>query len=63
MPRTLFTDGFNSLAHVGAGAAGAAVPPLLLLFIGYQVAQGGENTLVDIFEGLFGAFLWTAWAA
>ena len=59
MPRSLFTDGFNSLAHVGVGAAGAAVPPLLILFMGYQLAQGGEDTLVDIAEGLFGAFLWT----
>ena len=46
--RPLFADGFNSAAHVGLGLlrnTGVAA-----VFVAYQLAEGGENTPVDLLE-------------
>ncbi len=53
--RALFTDGWNSLAHVSLGVIGSAAPVLLASALVYQVATYDDNTATDIMEILIGA--------
>ncbi len=49
--RPLFTDGFNSLAHVGFGALSAQFLIIGVLFLFYQVYTiFDENFFVDMAE-------------
>lgn len=51
--RRLYTDGWNSAAHVGLGYLGGS--RLLLPFLFYQlVLQGRPNDLIDVAEYLSG---------
>lgn len=50
--RMPFTDGLNSLVHVLLGVIGW--PPVALLFVAYQIADGGDNMPVDILEFVVG---------
>ena len=51
--RELFGDGFNSLAHVMLGFLGAPWP----LYVAYQVAQAGDNVIIDLSEYAIGALI------
>ncbi len=55
--RKMFSDGFNSHAHVLIGAAGAIWFPIFAVSILYQVIDGGENMNVDIAENFVGFFI------
>jgi hypothetical protein len=48
--RPPFTDGFNSLWHFFFGAVTVYNPYVGLLFIGYQLGDGGDNMWVDLAE-------------
>ena len=51
----LFADGLNSVVHALLGALG--LPPAALLFVAYQLAQGGRDTPVDLGEFAAGYLL------
>ena len=54
--RTIYTDGFNSAAHVALGYIGGS--SLLVPFLVYQlVLQGRPNDVVDVAEYLSGWLL------
>jgi len=64
--RNLFEDSWNSFWHVVFGFVGAFYPPVLIIFILYQLVDPFEtNMQIDIFEGmigfLFGMFLRRTW--
>ncbi len=64
--RDLFTDSWNSFWHVVFGFIGAFYPPVLIVFILYQLVDPFEtNMQIDIFEGMIGflagLFLRRAW--
>lgn len=50
MPRQLFSDGVNSLAHFSFGIISYLYPIVVPTFLLYQVATPDENTGVDIVE-------------
>ena len=52
MVRRLYTDSYNSAAHLGLGViAGYTLNPLLIsVYLSYQLVQGGQNTGIDIIE-------------
>lgn len=53
--RELFTDSWNSFWHVLFGFIGAFYPPILFVFILYQLEDPFEtNVQIDIFEGMIG---------
>jgi hypothetical protein len=53
--RELFSDGWNSIAHVAVGFAGGFRAEILLLFVIYQLVTPDDNTPVDLAESLAGA--------
>lgn len=50
MPREIFTDGFNSLAHVGLGVVAPLSVVIPAGYLMYQFIQGGDNLLIDLSE-------------
>ena len=50
--RPLFSDGFNSFAHVSFGVLGAKITPLMLIFLIYELIFDvpDANIYVDISE-------------
>ena len=57
MPRRLFTDGVNSLAHFSFGIISYFYPFSIPVFVLYQLATPDENTFIDLTEYGFGLAL------
>lgn len=56
MARPLFTDGFNSFAHVMLGYFSYNYPTITPIFLVYQLTTRNKDTITDITEFIFGHF-------
>lgn len=57
--RAPFSDGFNSLVHLGLGFLAGVQPILTPFFIAYQFLDVDENTMLDLGEFAIGFFVAT----
>jgi len=54
-PRLLFTDNWNSFWHIIFGVFAVKLPPIVPVFILYQLMdQEDKNVFVDILEFVYG---------